>query len=252
MTKVTDIPDKIIALVIQVLFGVRSCMACPKSTPLSFMDAKKLLLFINELLDIRNMNIRYILSRNILLKKLVNNVMIFSKFTSHNSFNKLIEQYIYFVKHFHGYFLSNKEKRIDMSESCRYELVLKKEYIKFLFKSLSCIENQKHEYKFLLHGPHNQVEIFSWMDKEWLIRYLIDGLTVVSETNLGEYMKVRKVIATQIINNFLTKNLHKNEMERQQILTPAFCVLLLKTIMSVHCRYYNYESCYHTAIVNLK
>jgi len=258
VTKITDISDKTIAKVIQFIFGIYSPMVYPLSTPRKFMKEKKLSLLTKQLLDIRNTNIRYILSRNTVLKKLVNNVLIISKFTSHNSFNQLIEQYMSFVKHFHSFCLSDKPdwSEIDLNESCRYELVLKKEYIKFLFKSLSCIEekndfeNQKYEHEFLLHGPHNQVQLFYYWDKERNIKYLINGITVDTNTIIYEDIKLEKV--TQIINNFLNKNLRQNEMEKQVILKPIICIRLLGIFLYVHGRYAGYDGCYHTAIVNLE
>jgi len=270
VTKVKDISDELIAKVIQIIFGIYSSMAYPLSTPRSFIKEKKLSLLIKQLLDIRNTNIKYILSRNTLLKQLVNNVLIISKVTSRSSFDKLIEQYIYFVKHFHIFCLSDKEKRtdlseeeridldegVDLSEECRYELVSRKKYIKFLFKSLSCIEekndyeNQKYEHKYLLHGPHDEVELLYWWDKEWNIKYLINGVTIDTNTIIYDDIKLQKII--EIINIYLIKNLHQNKMERKLILKTIFCLRLLETFLYVHGRYASYGNYYHTAIVNLQ
>jgi len=255
MTKFTDISDKTIAFAMQILFKFYPTLEYSKSTLLKFMDQKKLSLLINQLLDIRNMNIKYILSRNILLKQVMNNVMIISNVTSHHSFNEFIEHYMYFVKYFHGFCLTDVGERADLSKTLIHDLFSKKEYIKFLFKSLSCIgkkidyKNQKYEFKFLLHGPHNQIELFYWWGKEFNIRYFIDGVNVDPETILEEDIKVKKV--AEIINNCLMKNLHNKEVEGQENITPLIVLLLLRLVLFVRGSV-NYKGYYHAAIINLE
>jgi len=248
MSKFADISDKTIASAMQILFKLYPTLGYSKSTPLKFMNQKKLSLLINQLLDIRNMNIKYILSSNIHFKQLLNNVMIFSQVTTHNSFDILIEECMYFVKYFHAFLLHEVETLI-------YGIILMKEYIKLLFKSLSCIEkkidykNQKYEFKFVLHGAHNQIELFCWWGKGCNIRYFIDGVSVDPETVLEEDVKVKKI--GEIINNFMMKNLLKNEIEGEENISQIIVLLLLNMFLFVTGRA-NDKGYYHTAIVILE
>jgi len=262
--KNTDIKYKTIALSMQILFGIHCNISYEESTNLRCIEKKELSLLINQLLDIRNTNTKHILSRNILPKKLISYVLCFCKFTSHQTFIELVQRYIRFAKSFQWFFLM----AFDFDMDSFSDLVVYKEYANVLFKSASCIEKKRgklsatgdsyhYNLKYLLVGPHSQVEIIYMPKDHFDLCFSIDGIYMeivlmeVDEYEEEEREEIEKV--NQIINNFLIKNLHLNEVKTQPVVTLRFTLSFLSMLkFDKDLFIYNYHDYYHLAVVKLQ
>jgi len=267
VTKLYQIPDTVTALAMQTIFGCKNQKVInQEKVPFRLMEEKELSLLINRLLDIQNMNLKNILSRSTFPKKIISYLTKFSYFAQLESFNQLIESYASFVKKMQ-YFCSvlyDKDK-IACKKGGLFELVINKEYTKFLLKSV-CIDNEskiydkddeQQKFKYSFRGHRNPLNIFYWSNHETDICYSINDMNVESYIEQdADFDLIRDDTDREDIeelNNIFNKFLFDIYLFKSYYLPPKFTITFLKLLYYVNqplC--YKYRDYYHVTLVNLK
>jgi len=265
MTNPFKISEAAKATAVQVIFGYDDETCYRENTPLRFIEEKELALLINRLQDIRNLNMKHILSSNQLPTKLVAYLMCLSTFVSVQDFTEVIDYCVNFAKcFFHDFDCLFRCGDVFNSrvETFLSELMMNKEYTKYLFKS-AYIDKKKLQrndfiiydhvlrcwkFKHILMGLYDQVEIFFWEGNERDCCYLVNGAKVDSE--FVDTEEVGKI--TKTINGFLLKNLATPDSKTQPNITHKFTMLFLTMLFKVSKPYTDsYDSNYHVTVINL-
>jgi len=249
-TKLDEVPDTIIAIAFQILFGptVKKISYHNKES-VRTMTTEELHLLKNQVFTLRNNNLKHILSRTD-VSKLIQYCTSLYHFVSKEKFKDFMDDLIGFLKTFkkilvkEDSFLKDKEITAFLLQSSYIEYG---ERIMF-FK----IQVGHPKYQYNLDGSDTKLDIVYWRDEgEYLYCSVNDVILEIEMLEIedpGENNKdIKKVLG--FFNNFIDRNYKRKEGET--VISEQYLVSFLNFLFEVtEPISYSYKHFYHMSIIN--
>jgi len=253
MTKLDEVPDKVIAIAFQMLFKpTTNKLAYRKKESVRTMTIEELHLLKNRVIILRNNNLKQILARTD-VSKLIQYCTGFYHFVSKEIFKDFMDDLVGFVKIFKCMFMEVYQTFAFLENKEIATFLMQSTYVEGGERLFFFDKNDDYlKYRYNLAGRGISVEIVYWRDEGGDIHCSVNGtklenMVLWGYRDLDESHEDTKQLLS-FFNNFIDENYKRKEGETaiSSRYIVSFLNLLFKVTQPIT---YSYEYFYHTSFI---